>query len=160
MLHADKSHFVHAEELQLSWHIFSAVLHQMESDPDDRPVQYMRGTRGPAVADELAQRYGMRKFGSQRFESNTAPHGAALHPDRWASKKGGVSAHAGTPPAARRSSEAAPRNEWPGSIAAPSSGWSGGPLAAASAGGVPRVASASSIDEPPGFSTQFEETRR
>lgn len=172
VLHADKSHFVHAEELKLSWHIFSAVLQQMEQDPDDRPVPYMRGTRGPAVADELAQRYGMRKFGSQRFESNTAPPSISA-PDRWVHRKGSLGAAAlagsGGMPAVRRterrSGETAPRNEWPVSLGgAPSSIRSGAALAVSPVtprtSGMPRTTSSSSVDEPPGFSTQFEEMRR
>jgi glucose-6-phosphate 1-dehydrogenase len=122
VLHADKSHFVHADELTLSWHIFSAVLRELEEAADDRPVAYMRGTRGPALADELAQRYGMRKFGSQRFESNTAPQSAggkgAQSDTRWTRPSGGkgASAHVALPSEARsRLDVPPPRNEWPGS---------------------------------------------
>lgn len=71
VLRGDKSHFVHADELRLSWQIFSPVLHELERS-GERPHAYTRGTRGPVAADELAQRYGMRKFGSQRYDSSAA----------------------------------------------------------------------------------------
>eukprot|EP00302_Diacronema_sp_CCMP2436_P004244 CAMPEP_0179852214 /NCGR_PEP_ID=MMETSP0982-20121206/8675_1 /TAXON_ID=483367 /ORGANISM="non described non described, Strain CCMP 2436" /LENGTH=643 /DNA_ID=CAMNT_0021737807 /DNA_START=27 /DNA_END=1958 /DNA_ORIENTATION=- len=160
VLHADKSHFVHAEELKLSWHIFSSVLHELEASPDARPAPYMRGTRGPAAADELAQRYGMKKFGSQRFEANTAPqaHEKWGHSERWAARRNPAATTANVTPRRTEEGVPAPKSEWPGNnlenlnIGAGAGGAAGG--------AIPRNTSASSCDEAPGFSAQTLETRR
>mmetsp|Transcript_10861 Transcript_10861/g.30140 ORF Transcript_10861/g.30140 Transcript_10861/m.30140 type:complete len:334 (+) Transcript_10861:1072-2073(+) len=58
----DHSHFVSAEELEASWRIFTPALHQLERE-QTKPHPYPFGSRGPPAADELARKYGMRKFG-------------------------------------------------------------------------------------------------
>lgn len=62
MLANDHSHFVSAEELDASWRIFTPALHQLQ-ERGVQPEPYPFGSRGPAAADDLARRYGMRKFG-------------------------------------------------------------------------------------------------
>lgn len=61
-LAADHSHFVSSEELLSSWRIFTPALHEMQQR-NVKPEPYLFGTRGPAAADRLARRYGMKKFG-------------------------------------------------------------------------------------------------
>ena len=61
-LAADHSHFVSAEELIASWRIFTPALHELKKR-GVRPEPYSFGGRGPAAADDLAKRYGMKKFG-------------------------------------------------------------------------------------------------
>jgi glucose-6-phosphate 1-dehydrogenase len=56
------SHFLSAEELDASWRIFTPALHELEQRKI-KPEPYPFGSRGPAAADDLARRYGMRKFG-------------------------------------------------------------------------------------------------
>jgi len=59
-LAGDRSHFVSPEELQESWKIFTPALSFLANQT---PEQYAYGGRGPAAADALARRYGMKKFG-------------------------------------------------------------------------------------------------
>jgi len=61
-LAADHSHFVSAEELIASWRIFTPALHELKR-LKRKPEPYPFGSRGPAAADDLAKRYGMKKFG-------------------------------------------------------------------------------------------------
>ena len=51
------SHFVRSDELELSWMIFTPVLHELEENKI-KPIPYVRGTRGPEEADVLRDRFG------------------------------------------------------------------------------------------------------
>lgn len=62
VLAGQHSNFVSADELLLSWEIFSPVLHQLAKDKV-KPELYPYGSRGPVGADALANRFGMQKFG-------------------------------------------------------------------------------------------------
>lgn len=62
VLAGQHSNFVSAAELEVSWQIFTPVLHQL-ADEQVKPEPYPFGSRGPAKADELAHRFGMSKFG-------------------------------------------------------------------------------------------------
>jgi hypothetical protein len=58
----DHSHFVSAQELDASWRIFTPLLKRLAAEKI-KPHPYPYGSRGPAAADALAQRYGLTKFG-------------------------------------------------------------------------------------------------
>mmetsp|Transcript_1872 Transcript_1872/g.5845 ORF Transcript_1872/g.5845 Transcript_1872/m.5845 type:complete len:612 (-) Transcript_1872:319-2154(-) len=62
VLAGQHSNFVSADELLLSWEIFTPVLHQLEEEKI-KPEPYPYGSRGPPGADALANRFGMPKFG-------------------------------------------------------------------------------------------------
>ena len=62
VLAADHSNFVSAHELQASWHIFTPILKEL-AEKQIKPEPYAYGSRGPPLADELAHRFGMTKFG-------------------------------------------------------------------------------------------------
>ena len=54
------SHFVRGDELEISWKIFTPLLHALE-ERKVKPIPYFRGTRGPVEADVLRDRYGYRR---------------------------------------------------------------------------------------------------
>ena len=57
VIRGDHSHFVRGDELEISWKIFTPLLHELE-EKKIRPIPYVRGTRGPKEADELRDRFG------------------------------------------------------------------------------------------------------
>jgi len=67
----DHSHFVSADEIAASWRVLTPALHQLEAEKRE-PHPYPFGSRGPPQADELAKRYGMKKFGGGLTEYVTA----------------------------------------------------------------------------------------
>ncbi len=72
VLAGQKSNFVSSAELNLSWHIFTPVLHQLEH-ASHAPELYPFGSRGPSCADALAARFGMVKFGGGLHEAVDGP---------------------------------------------------------------------------------------
>ncbi len=54
------SHFVRGDELEISWKIFTPLLHELE-EKKVKPLPYYRGSRGPAEADVLRDKYGYRR---------------------------------------------------------------------------------------------------
>ena len=52
-----RSNFVRSDELELSWKIFTPVLHELE-EKKIKPLAYVRGSRGPEEADVLRDRFG------------------------------------------------------------------------------------------------------
>ena len=58
----DHSHFVSAEEIGAAWRILTPALDKLEATQLE-PHLYPFGSRGPPQADELAKRFGMKKFG-------------------------------------------------------------------------------------------------
>mmetsp|Transcript_22151 Transcript_22151/g.69074 ORF Transcript_22151/g.69074 Transcript_22151/m.69074 type:complete len:696 (-) Transcript_22151:385-2472(-) len=134
-LQGDKSNFVHETELRLSWQIFTPVLHELERS-GERPQPYTMGSRGPASADELAARYGMRKFGSLRADPGYLEE---QMPRRWGSKGDGAIANGrgnGEVPVAGAGASARGhvahgakerKHEWPGtSVTSPGRGGGAG----------------------------------
>jgi glucose-6-phosphate 1-dehydrogenase len=57
----DHNLFVRADELEAAWKIFTPALHQLE-EKRIKPVTYTFGSRGPAESDQLAERYGFKRF--------------------------------------------------------------------------------------------------
>ncbi len=57
VLRGDHNLFVRGDELVAAWKIFTPILHQLDSERV-KPIIYQYGSRGPAEADELVQRYG------------------------------------------------------------------------------------------------------
>lgn len=57
----DHNLFVRADELEAAWKIFTPLLHELESKRV-RPYIYPFGSRGPPEAEELAKRYGFKRY--------------------------------------------------------------------------------------------------
>ena len=51
------SHFVRGDELEISWKIFTPLLHELEAKKV-KPLSYVRGSRGPKEADDLRDKNG------------------------------------------------------------------------------------------------------
>lgn len=62
----DRSLFVRADELAASWKVFTPILQKFEQEKI-KPIIYPSLTRGPKEADELAERYGWRRFGGYKW---------------------------------------------------------------------------------------------
>ncbi|KAK8801459.1 hypothetical protein WA171_004601, partial [Blastocystis sp. BT1] len=60
IVRGDHSHFVRGDELEISWKIFTPLLHELE-EKKVKPLPYYRGSRGPAEADVLRDKYGYRR---------------------------------------------------------------------------------------------------
>jgi glucose-6-phosphate 1-dehydrogenase len=60
VIRGDHNLFVRDDELEASWKIFTPILHELEKNKE-APISYPFGSRGPAEADELAQKYGFRR---------------------------------------------------------------------------------------------------
>jgi glucose-6-phosphate 1-dehydrogenase len=60
-LRGDQSLFVRDDELRESWRIVTPLLHHLERENHD-PPKYARGSRGPAQADEQAEKFGFRRI--------------------------------------------------------------------------------------------------
>eukprot|EP01116_Phalansterium_solitarium_P006270 TRINITY_DN1857_c0_g1_i2.p1 TRINITY_DN1857_c0_g1~~TRINITY_DN1857_c0_g1_i2.p1 ORF type:complete len:545 (+),score=193.01 TRINITY_DN1857_c0_g1_i2:44-1636(+) len=56
----DHSLFVRADELRAAWRIFTPLLHELDAGAV-QPEIYTFGSRGPAQADQLMQRYGFER---------------------------------------------------------------------------------------------------
>lgn len=56
-IRGDQQHFVRRDELQAAWAIFTPLLHRIDQG-QLKNVMYKQGSRGPAEADELAERMG------------------------------------------------------------------------------------------------------
>lgn len=105
VLAADHSNFVSARELDASWRIFTPILNQLAEDKV-KPLPYLYGSRGPSVADELAHRYGMTKFGGGITHY---VHGKAVQKiDSKASNQSSASAAASLAPISSGPSKVAP----------------------------------------------------
>eukprot|EP01084_Bolivina_argentea_P059742 109140_1 len=59
-LRGDQSLFVRSDELRESWRIVTPFLHKLESENKD-PIKYLKGSRGPIQADEMAKQFGFRQ---------------------------------------------------------------------------------------------------
>ena len=51
------SHFVRGDELEISWKIFTPLLHELE-EKKIKPIPYVRGSRGPEEADLMRDQNG------------------------------------------------------------------------------------------------------
>ena len=60
IIRGDHSHFVRGDELEISWKIFTPLLHALE-EKKVKPIPYVRGTRGPVEADVLRDRFGYKR---------------------------------------------------------------------------------------------------
>lgn len=60
IIRGDHSHFVRGDELEISWKIFTPLLHALE-EKKVKPVPYVRGSRGPEEADVLRDRFGYKR---------------------------------------------------------------------------------------------------
>jgi glucose-6-phosphate 1-dehydrogenase len=61
VVRGDHNLFVRVDELQAAWRIFTPMLHKLESEKLP-PLKYVFGTRGPEQADELAEKWGWRRY--------------------------------------------------------------------------------------------------
>lgn len=59
-------HFVRSDELREAWRIFTPLLHQIDKEKP-KPIPYKYGSRGPAEADDLAQKVGFRYEGTYKW---------------------------------------------------------------------------------------------
>jgi len=68
--------FVRDDELQVSWDIFTPLLHRIE-DEKIQPSPYAYGSRGPAASDALLERVGYRYHGgTYQWKENDSSHHA------------------------------------------------------------------------------------
>jgi len=56
----DHNLFVRGDELEVSWKIFTPILHQIDASKI-APHPYVFGSRGPVAADELVKKYGFKR---------------------------------------------------------------------------------------------------
>jgi glucose-6-phosphate 1-dehydrogenase len=56
-IRGDQQHFVRRDELKAAWEIFTPLLHKIDRG-EMKPILYTPGSRGPAEADELAEKAG------------------------------------------------------------------------------------------------------
>jgi len=59
VIHGDRSLFIREDELQVSWDIFTPILHQF-ADEQLKPQPYPFGSQGPEAATKLAAQHGVK----------------------------------------------------------------------------------------------------
>lgn len=73
VVRGDHNLFVRSDELTAAWNIFTPLLHHIEKEKI-RPLIYQYGSRGPAEADALIEKYGFERTQKYSWRKPSIPH--------------------------------------------------------------------------------------